>query len=327
MRFIGKFDDKKRAEHFAAYLKTEKVTAHLELEEETQAWELWVKEEDHLKKSLAAFEEFKSDPNSAQFKGVVEKARALVRDEEKHRAKVQKNIVKVSHNANAKKSTLTVMTIVLCAIVALISNFGDSKSGAPFRALSFNGISTEHVEVPANDNFDSVDYRLSSIRQGHIWRLITPIFIHFGVFHLVFNMWMFFQFGQIIENRYGTFWLAVMILGIAAISNFAQGVVPNDWGGSVPINYLGEGFLISTFGGMSGVVYGLFGFVWMKTIFDPNCRIFLSQLTVLILIGWLFFCMMPEQSELTGIHVANWAHGVGLAAGMAIGYLSSMGKS
>ena len=70
------------------------------------------------------------------------------------------------------------------------------------------------------------------------------------------------------------------------------------------------------FGGMSGVVYGLFGYAWMKSTFDPQAGFRLSQITVIILMAWLVLCMTSAVGS-----VANVAHVVGLVVGAAFGYL------
>jgi GlpG protein len=72
------------------------------------------------------------------------------------------------------------------------------------------------------------------------------------------------------------------------------------------------------FGGMSGVVYGLLGYVWMKARFDPNSGFLLHQQTVLIMIAWFFLCAFGVIPN-----VANWAHGAGLAIGIVWGFLSA----
>ena len=64
------------------------------------------------------------------------------------------------------------------------------------------------------------------------------------------------------------------------------------------------------------MVYGLFGYAWMKSIFDPQPGFHLSQVTVIILMAWLVLCMTPAIGN-----IANVAHVVGLVVGAAFGYL------
>src|SRR5205814_9740200 len=94
---------------------------------------------------------------------------------------------------------------------------------------------------------------LIEIKNGQLWRLITPIFVHGGFLHLLFNMWWMRDLGFMIEQRKGSLRLALMVLLVAIPSNIAQYMTAGPW-----------------FGGMSGVVYGLFGYIWMKGKFSPH---------------------------------------------------------
>jgi GlpG protein len=135
-----------------------------------------------------------------------------------------------------------------------------------------------------------------------LWRLITPIFIHFSLLHILFNMLWLRDLGGMIEGRQSTGKLAILVLAIAVCSNLGQFLV----GGPV-------------FGGMSGVVYGLLGYIWMRGKFDPGSGLFVHPVTVGMMIIWFFACFTPIVP-----HVANAAHGVGLVMGVAWGYLSSL---
>ncbi|HTQ39251.1 MAG TPA: rhomboid family intramembrane serine protease, partial [Pirellulales bacterium] len=76
----------------------------------------------------------------------------------------------------------------------------------------------------------------------------------------------------------------------------------------------------TAFGGMSGVVYGLLGYLWMKSWFQPQLKLFVSNGIVLFLVGWLVLGWTGLLDQLVGSSVANWAHTVGLLAGMAVGF-------
>ena len=143
---------------------------------------------------------------------------------------------------------------------------------------------------------------LSDVKAGQVWRLVTPIFIHFGAIHLIFNLFMFHYFASQIEDRRGILIFVLLVLGLAAVSNFAQ-AEGMAWEQRPP-----------SFGGMSGVVYGLFGYIWMKTLFEPEAGMFVGQSTVFILIAWFFLCI----AGLIG-NVANIAHGAGLVMGILCG--------
>jgi GlpG protein len=116
--------------------------------------------------------------------------------------------------------------------------------------------------------------------------------------HLVMNMLAMHSLGTALEIRMGSWRLGLMVLAIAIISNVAQ--------------YLYSG---PTFGGMSGVAFGLFGYAWMKSEFDPEAGIFIPSRSVAMMLGWLVLCM-------TGLigPIANAAHFAGLIVGILLGY-------
>ena len=78
---------------------------------------------------------------------------------------------------------------------------------------------------------------------------------------------------------------------------------------------------------MSGVVYGLFGYVWMKARFQPELGLAISPNTILFMMLWFFLCMTPWIHSLFGSGVANVAHASGLIAGMLIGYAPVLWRS
>lgn len=320
MRLIGELNEAKKARQFAAYLLTQGIASKVELEGDV--WEVWVKDEDQLELAVKELDDYQKDPEHERYRDSLGKAEEIAREEEKRRRQYQKNMVDVRAAASPhQRSSLTILLIVLCGLVALATNFASEKNrtGVVFRALTFTAIeSPASVELlqKHNQDLDNLNVRVASIKRGEVWRAITPIFIHHTPMHLVFNMIWLFQFGRMIESRYGTFWLAMLVIASAALPNLVQSMVPDQIGGSQP--YFDGEYLLAGLGGMSGVVYGLFGFIWMKSLYDPSSRFHLQQSTVVILIAWLFICMIFIGN------IANWAHAIGLLVGMAAGYLPTM---
>lgn len=146
------------------------------------------------------------------------------------------------------------------------------------------------------------DMQMLSLREvlgsGQVWRLVTPIFIHFGIAHLLFNAAVVIEFGRRIERGAGVAVLLGLTLVIAVASNVAQ--------------FLVSGAVL--FGGLSGVAYGLFAFVVVRGRFSasPHWRVnpAFSVAVVVILV-----LMSTGVTEVVGLHIANAAHWVGLFIG------------
>lgn len=141
------------------------------------------------------------------------------------------------------------------------------------------------------------------IAEGELWRLVTPIFVHFGLMHFVFNgLWLSLLGGRI-EALLGPVHLLLLVLVSAVISNMAQFV----WTGSV------------AFGGMSGVIYALLGYIWIRNLLAPHPILALPKELIGFMLFWLLFCMTGVLDVLLGVGIANAAHFGGLIVGMLLG--------
>ena len=142
---------------------------------------------------------------------------------------------------------------------------------------------------------------LPEIYSGQLWRLFTPMFLHFSIFHIVFNMLWTLEFGRLIESRQGATALVLISLSISLASNLSQYFV------SGPI-----------FGGMSGVIYGYFGYVWIQSLTNPRFGVRLNPAIVKLLLGWFAICWSGLLEKFFGISIANTAHTAGLLSGMVL---------
>ena len=142
-----------------------------------------------------------------------------------------------------------------------------------------------------------------AMARGEYWRLVTPIFLHFGLFHVAFNsLWMW-ELGRRIEPLTGSLHTSVAIFLMAVASNLGQYL----WGGP------------SLFGGMSGVVYGLLGYVWIRHKVFPRPELALPIGLLGFMLFWLFLGMSGFIDFFMSGSIANAAHAVGLITGMILG--------
>ena len=109
-------------------------------------------------------------------------------------------------------------------------------------------------------------------------------------------LWLY-QLGGQIETQESSRYVAIMVLVFASICNTAQYIV------SGPL-----------FVGMSGVVYGLLGYIWMMTLPGGNTIYSVGANGEMFMLLWLGLCLV-------GIipHVANTEHVVGILLGVAWG--------
>lgn len=136
------------------------------------------------------------------------------------------------------------------------------------------------------------------VMSGEVWRLFTPVFLHFSWMHLLFDVYWVWMLGHAVEWRKGGGHLLRLSLFIGVFSNVLQGVMVGP-----------------RFGGLSGIVFGLAAYLWLKGRFDPSDRIGLDDTTAIILVVF-------GLAGFTGLlgPIANFAHlGGAIAGALAFG--------
>lgn len=129
------------------------------------------------------------------------------------------------------------------------------------------------------------------------WRFITPAFLHFSMLHIVFNLLWWWQLGGIVEIQQGKQRLLILFVFSAIASNLAQYFLVGPY-----------------FGGLSGVVYGLVGYCWLYGLLNKQSQVHLPNSMFVFLLGWLVLGFV----DLLPANVANYAHLVGLLAGLVL---------
>jgi GlpG protein len=140
---------------------------------------------------------------------------------------------------------------------------------------------------------------------GQWWRLLGPALFHFTALHIIFNLLWWWTLGQQIERTLGTSSLLLIFCVTAIIPNILQSWVsgPN-------------------FGGLSGVVYGLFGFVWWLGWLKPKWGLGLPKSVIGFMLVWLVL----GYADVLWVTVANTAHTAGLVSGCLLALLWSQLK-
>jgi len=332
MRLVGELSNEEQARRFSAWLLTQSIDSHVDQADDV--FEVWIKDEDAFEKARDHLVKFRESPNSDEYKSALGTAAKIEKQKQAKVKQYQKNIKQgVQKRSVFEVAPLTMAMIGISVLIAILTNFGSVEHAdrAVSRALQFVSVDSPTDELI--DDYitspDKMSVRLSSLSRGEFWRAVSPIFIHYGAFHIVFNMFWLIYFGRMIEQRYGTFRMFMIVVFTAIFSNALQSLVPQNVGGSIPHLVDEASLLISRCGGMSGVNYGLFGFVWIRFLYDRSSGFFLSQTTIVLMLGWLVFCIVsPNFTSIDGSSgsVANWAHGGGLVMGMLLG-LSPLGKA
>jgi GlpG protein len=296
MRMIGHLSGEAKARTFGDYLYALGIDNQVEAEKD-DAWAVWIHNEEHLPKAKSLLEEYLQNPADAKFRQTAAAAKDLREQERKKQLAYEKRVKERRHLFRPMTSygfgPLTFVLIVTCVVIFILTGFGRNP-----RAVSFFYISEHFVR---DGILARLKYGLPEVRHGEFWRLITPIFMHGGFLHIFFNMLWLRDLGSMIEGRQSSLILAIQVIVFGIVSNLTQYIL------------VGPFFL-----GMSGVVYGLFGYIWIRGKLDPGSGLYLHQSTVTMMIIWFFLCFTPLM------RAANGAHFGGLAAGMIWGYLSSL---
>lgn len=296
MRQVWIFDDAGQAGACGDYLAGLQIPNSI-MDEDDGRFGCWVHSQDDVERAEGAVQEFLRDPQSEAVKQVRQQARRIRKEEKREakRATEYRDVrTTVFHSPAYARGAFTMLLVALSLVVFVFSGFGREFERVGFLAIT---------RIVVRENGYSVSTLWSTLQQGEVWRLFTPMLVHMDFLHVLFNMMWLLDLGSMVEDRKGTFFILLFILLTSAASNLAQ--------------YYTSG---PFFGGMSGVNYALFGYIWMKGRFDRSAGLSLHKTTVVSLIVWYFICLLGLVGS-----IANTAHTVGLLSGMAWGILSSPG--
>ena len=281
------------------------------IDDRPEGWVVWVYDENHLARAGDELKAYLISPHDPRYAASVQAAKEARRQLEKLDKEYRKNVRDVAEQwgpPGFRRRPLTMTLVAITVLVYILQNwsFLDLPLWPDLGAhvQDFLGFSSLPEPLTVQELSDTNPGRwIQDIRHGQIWRLVTPVFLHFSILHILFNMVWLLDLGTMIELRRNWRVLAVLFLVIAVTSDFGQYLYMAQRIPSFPF-----------FGGMSGVVYGLFGYVWMKGRYEPEQGMALHPNNISIMLFWLVLCMTGALGP-----IANAAHFVGLVTGVLLG--------
>lgn len=313
MRQVGTLPDESQAKRLVDHLVSQDIEA--EARAEAQGWGIWIHREDQMTQGQALFKEFLNQPDDPRFEDSTRIARAKRREADRQDREHQRKTVVLDGQLNTvspRRCPVTHILIGVSVAVAILTRFGGDINNVQMFLFSPSRDVPQVVRYQNEETGQTINLRstvpqsqgLEPLQHGQLWRLWTPMFVHFGFRHLIFNMLALYWFGGMIELRKSSRVLALLVLASAPAS-FA---VEYFW----DVYQQGSEVFLAV-GGMSGVNYALFGYAWMKSDYEPESHLQISSSTVGLMLFWLVLCMTGAMGN-----VANAAHLSGLVFGMLV---------
>lgn len=297
MRSIGEIQGEQSARTFGDYLYAQGIAHELEAGTAADQWIIWIKSDDDLARAGDYLELFRREPAHETFRDCASGAAARKRQEGEDAAAYRRR-VRSSRGIFVKLSGHSFGVVSYVLILACVVVFVLTRYGADFEPVDSLWISKHRSFAPLLKR--AIDLR--EVRSGEIWRLLTPVFIHMNILHILFNMMWLATLGSTIEARQSRALLLRLVIVLGIGSNLVQFIATGR----------------PSFGGMSGVVYGLLGYMWIRGKLDPSSGLRLDSYTLITSIIWFFFCFTDWVGP-----IANGAHAGGLGLGMVWGWLAS----
>lgn len=349
MRELTTVNNQQDVRHLVAYLAVQGI--EVTVEPEDGKWVVWIHNEDDWQPAQQIASDFQADPEDPKYASAERKVRHVLLEAERLQKESQRREARLQRRSSGAWwhcYPATWIMIGLCVIVVamcsqwnppqtdamglpLFCNRDDSKvlqallMDNPEASRAFASCLMQKLDLKAEITFDdqgapvkakileppqltyaerkllraecSVSALVALVRSGEVWRFVTPAFIHLHLLHLALNMLAFKNLGSAVEYLRGTGRYLILCLLLAVASSVTQYV----WAGP-------------NFGGMSGVLFGLVGYIWMKGKTCPQDGLGLTSRGITMAVLWLVLCMAGVFGN-----IANGAHVGGFLVGMLIG--------
>jgi GlpG protein len=249
------------------------------IKQHASMFEVWIERNEHLEQAQSILQEFIADPNADRFK-------VKLVDNRRRKARELQASYKRNFTRRYRYNYLTITLIAISVILFAASYLMRTNFSGLVLTWSFR----------------------STLQQP--WRLITPMFIHLNPFHLIFNCYWLYYLGGLVEQKEKTWFFIVFILLAALATNLTQQLLMVYW----PRVAYDSGN-----GGLSGIVYALFAYLWLSAKFNPMSGYWIRQDVVFWLVGWFVISFLGYFGG-----VGHYSYFGGLLTGALFAYIKSM---
>src|SRR6266496_2503559 len=173
MRMIGHLPGELGARAFSDYLYAQGIDNQIEPERDGR-WALWVHAEEQIADAETLLRRYQENPADPQYAAAAAEAHERRLREKKENESARKRVYdadKLFPRGIRGVGFLTAILIGISVAVSLVSGFGENLG-----SVLWLYISEYVVEGGAVDRLGG----LLEVRHGQLWRVFTPMFVHFG---------------------------------------------------------------------------------------------------------------------------------------------------
>jgi rhomboid protease GluP len=190
---------------------------------------------------------------------------------------------------------VTIVAVAAYVASLLLDPSSLLKARSPFDFLAPSGLALEYLGMTGAEPW----------RQGRWWTVLTAIYLHGSLLHLVFNLLWIRQMASDVEEVFGHARFIVIFTVSGAL-------------GFVLSNFVGVAYTL----GASGAVFGLFG---AMVYYGRQRGGFFGEAVFKQYGTWALVIFV--LGFLPGFHVNNWGHGGGFAGGFLAALVLGAGRS
>jgi len=174
-------ETEEQARTFADYLFVRDIEAQVEAAK-AGGWTLWVVDEERVDEGKALLSRFRSMPDAEEFYQASAAAAERRRGEKKEAREEEKLLKRPgAFPWQMRYGGLTMAILILCVAAAMVTQLGQNAERTGWLLIS-----------------------MGKVADGQIWRLFTPVFLHFAPWHLLFNLLWMQDLGSALEGKVGT---------------------------------------------------------------------------------------------------------------------------